>query len=53
MLTANPQGSRPRSPSHPMDAGGYMADCSDYSVMMWSAHSINETKSGGLPNFAP
>jgi len=24
-----------------------------YSVMTWSAHSISETKIGGLPNFAP
>jgi hypothetical protein len=24
-----------------------------YSVMMWSAHSISETKTGGLPNLAP
>jgi hypothetical protein len=24
-----------------------------YSVMMWSAHSMSETKTGGLPNFAP
>ena len=29
-----------------------MTNC-DYSVMMWSAHSISETKTGGLPNLAP
>ena len=25
----------------------------DYSVMTWSAHSMSETKTGGLPNLAP
>jgi hypothetical protein len=24
-----------------------------YSVITWSAHSISDTKTGGLPNFAP